>query len=121
MRILNVAIAVVKQQRGMIALSLTSSFRVITERKRLDTDVIRIEQVLEVTASTDVAVELKDITVNVSDLHRLKTSPADRHEGIITQIAIKFVFGRKASFNVELVAYVVPVVKLTLTGVVIAR
>jgi hypothetical protein len=98
----------------MIALSLTRSFGVITERKRFDTNVARIEQVLEVTTSTDVAVQFKDITVNVSDLYRLKTPSADCHKTIIAQIAVKFVFGRKAPFNVELVADIIPVVKLTL-------
>ena len=98
----------------MIALSLARSFGVITERKRFDTNVARIEQVLEVTTSTDVAVEFKNVTVNVSDFYRLETSSADCHKSIIAQIAVKFDFGRKAPFNVELIADIIPVIKLTL-------
>ena len=76
---------------------------------------------MEVTPSTYIAVELKDITVNISDLDRLKAPSTNGHQSIITQIAVKFILRRKAPVNIELVADVVVVIVLTLAGVIIAR
>jgi hypothetical protein len=76
----------------VVALGLTGFFGIVTERKRFDTNVIGIEQVLEVTTSANIAVDLKDVTVNVSDFNRFEASSSHCHKGIIAQITVKLIF-----------------------------
>jgi hypothetical protein len=76
----------------VVALGLTGFFGVVTERKCFDTNVIGIEQVLEVAASANIAVNLKDVTVNVSDFNRFEASSSHCHKGIVAQITVKLIF-----------------------------
>lgn len=101
----------------MVALSLTSPFGIAAKREALNTDAIGIQKILEVTTCANVAVEFQHITVNISNFHRFETSSANSHQSIIAKITIKLIFGGDAPVNVKLVADVVLVVKLALTGV----
>jgi hypothetical protein len=102
----------------MTTLRLASPFRIITKSKILDTNKVGIEQVLEVASCANIAVELKDITVNVAYFNGLKTLSTNRYKGVITKIAIKLIVGVQATFNLEQITNVVIVIILTLTCVI---
>jgi len=117
LRIFDVTLTAIEQEGLVIALGLTSPFGIAAKREALNTDAIGIQKILEVTTRADVAVEFQHITVNISNFHRFETSSANSHQSIIAKITIKLIFGGDTTVNVKLVADVVLVVKLALTGV----